>query len=138
MAENSLPLNPETTFTHISVHMIHILARLQAKRLVQDQLRAQGVRLSQVSPREVSERATAYLRDHVEVWKEAIARAHLIDEIEGRRKDRRRLRREQLARLRRPVNQSDNANAGTEMTQLFPTTSAIFRRPCLIEWARSG
>jgi hypothetical protein len=33
------PLNPELTFQHISVHMIHILARLQAKRLVQEQLR---------------------------------------------------------------------------------------------------
>jgi hypothetical protein len=40
MATNSLPLNPEHTFTHISVHMIYILARLQAKRLVQEQLRA--------------------------------------------------------------------------------------------------
>ena len=44
MATNSLPLNPELTFTHISVHMIHILARLQAKRLVQEQLRAEGRR----------------------------------------------------------------------------------------------
>ena len=38
MATNSLPLAP--TFKHISVHMIHILARLQAKRLVQGQLLA--------------------------------------------------------------------------------------------------
>jgi hypothetical protein len=97
MAENSLPL-PET-FQHISVHMIRILARLQAKRLVQEQLRNEGVRLSLVPPREISELATAYLRDHVEVWKEAIARAHKLDEMEGQRKDRRRLRREQLARL---------------------------------------
>ena len=97
MATNSLPL-PET-FQHISVHMVHILARLQAKRLVQDQLRAEGRRLSLVSPREVQELATAYLRDHVEVWKEALARAHKLDEMEGQRKDRQRLRREQLARL---------------------------------------
>jgi hypothetical protein len=101
MAESNLPL--PTTFKHISVHLIHILARLQAKRLVQDQLRAEGVRVSLVPPREINERATAYLRDHVEVWKEAIARAHLIDEMEGRTKDRQKLRREQLARLRRPV-----------------------------------
>ena len=88
MAENSLPL-PDT-FTHISVHMVHVLARLRAKRLVQEQLRNEGVRLSLVPPREINERATAYLRDHVEVWKEAIARAHKLDEMEGQRKDRQR------------------------------------------------
>jgi hypothetical protein len=103
------------TFTHISVHMVHILARLQAKRLVQDQLRAEGVRVSLVPPREINERATALLHDPA-IWKEAIARAHLIDEMEGRRKDRRRLRREQLARLRRHVLQSDPAKSATENT----------------------
>jgi hypothetical protein len=117
MATNSLPLNPELTFTHISVHMIHILARLQAKRLVQEQLRAEGRRLTLVKPREVQERATAYLRDHPEVWKEAIAKAHRLDEMEGQRKDRQRLRREQLARLRRPVATSDQAKTAIEKTQ---------------------
>jgi hypothetical protein len=81
--------------------MIHILARLQAKRLVQEQLRAEGIRLCLVKPREINERATAYLRDHPEVWKEAIERAHRIDEMEGQRKEKRKLRREQLARLHR-------------------------------------
>jgi hypothetical protein len=47
----------------------------------------------------VQERATAYLRDHPEIWKEAIARAHRLDEMEGQRKEKRKLRREQLARL---------------------------------------
>jgi hypothetical protein len=71
----------------------------EAKRLVQEQLRAEGIRLSLVPPREVQERATAYLRDHPEVWKEAIAKAHRLDEMEGQRKEKRKLRREQLARL---------------------------------------
>src|SRR5262249_4226495 len=93
------PLNPSLTFKHISVHMVHILARLQAKRLVQDQLRSEGVRLSLVSPREVNERATAYLHDHPEVWREALERAHRLDDVEGQRKARQKLRREQLARL---------------------------------------
>jgi len=53
------PLNPSLTFKHISVHMVHILARLQAKRLVQDQLRSEGVRLSLVSPR---------ARDWASIW----------------------------------------------------------------------
>jgi hypothetical protein len=79
--------------------MIHILARLQAKRLVQDQLRAEGIRLSLVSPREVQERATAYLAQRPDLWKEAIARAHRLDEMEGQRKEKRKLRREQLAQL---------------------------------------
>src|SRR6516165_8432550 len=110
MADQSLPL--PTTFKHIFVHMIHILARLQTKRLVQDQLRAEGVRVSLVPPREVQERATAYLAQHPEVWREAIARAHLIDEAEGQKKARQKLRREQLARLRRHVSQTDHAESG--------------------------
>ena len=73
-----IPLNPTLTFKHISVHMVHILARLAAKRLVQEQLRAEGVRLSLVKPREVNERATTYLHDHPEVWSLALQRAHQI------------------------------------------------------------
>jgi hypothetical protein len=79
--------------------MIHILARLQAKRLVQEQLRAEGIRLCLVPSREINERATALLAQHPEVWKEAIVRAHKLDELEGQRKEKRKLRREQLARL---------------------------------------
>jgi hypothetical protein len=44
-----IPLNP--SFKHIRAGMVHVLARLQAKRLVQEQLRGEGVRLSQVKPR---------------------------------------------------------------------------------------
>src|SRR5262249_12304630 len=87
------------TFKHISVHCVHILARLAAKRLVQEQLRAEGVRLSLVPPMEINERATAYLHDHPEVGTEAMARAHKLDELEGQRKDRQKLRRKKLARL---------------------------------------
>jgi hypothetical protein len=113
MAAN-IPLNPETTFKHISVHVIHILARLQARRLVQEQLRGEGVRASQVSPREVQERATALLHDHPEIWKEALDRAHKLDEMEGQKKARRKLRREQLARLRRSVYESDPTKSATD------------------------
>jgi hypothetical protein len=49
----------------------------------------------------VQERATAYLAQHPEVWKEAIARAHQLDEMEGKKKDRQKLRRAELARLTR-------------------------------------
>ena len=132
MADHNLPLNPTLTFKHISVHMVHVLARLQAKRLVQEQLRNAGVRVSLVPPREVAEKATAYLAEHPELWSSALARAHLIDDAEGRKKEKRKLRREQLARLDRPVCTTGSANRGTEKTQLFPTTSAIFRGSCLL------
>src|SRR6516164_9365854 len=92
------PLNPDFTFKHISVHMIHILARLQAKRLVQEQLRNEGVRVTLVPPRVIAEKATALLASQPEIWREAITRAHLIDAAEGRRKEKRKLRSEQLAR----------------------------------------
>jgi protein involved in temperature-dependent protein secretion len=101
MATN-IPLNPTLTFKHISVHMVHILARMAAKKAVQAQLRDQGVRVSLVPPREINERATTYLAQHPEVWREALARAHLIDDAEGQRKDRQKLRRAELARLRKP------------------------------------
>ena len=94
-----IPLNPQLTFRHISPHMVHVLARIIAKREVQAELRAEGVRLTHVSSRVIAERATAYLRDHREVWSEALAMAHRLDEQEGQRKDRQRLRRAQLARL---------------------------------------
>jgi hypothetical protein len=81
--------------------MVHILARLQAKRLVQEQLRAEGVRLSQVKPADISAKAQVYLSQHPELYRQALERARLIDEAEGRKKDRRRLRRAELARLRR-------------------------------------
>jgi hypothetical protein len=97
MATNSLTL--PYAFTHISVHMVPILARMAAKKAVQQELRDQGVRVSLVPPREINERATTYLHDHPEVWREALARAHQIDESEGQRKEKRRLRRSELARL---------------------------------------
>jgi hypothetical protein len=96
------PLNPDLTFKHISVHVVHILARMIAKEAIKAQLRNEGVKVQFVLPREINERATAYLHDHPEVRKEALARAHRIDEAEGLRKARQKLRREEL-RQRRPV-----------------------------------
>jgi hypothetical protein len=109
------PLNPDFTFRHVSVHVVHILARLMAKKAVQEQLRNEGVRPLYVLPREINERARAYLRDHPEVWREAIAMAHRVDDREGKRKERLRLRRKELAQLRksRHVATSDHAKTGT-------------------------
>jgi protein involved in temperature-dependent protein secretion len=96
------PLHPDYEFKHISVHVIHILARMMAKKLVQEQLRDQGLRVTLVPPRVINERATTYLAQHPEVWREAITMAHRIDEKEGQRKARQKLRREEL-RQRRSV-----------------------------------
>ena len=93
------PLNPDYEFKHISCHVIHILARYLAREEVKRQLRADGVR--NVLPRQINELATAYLAQHPEIWREAITKAHEIDDKEGLRKARQRLRREQLARLHR-------------------------------------
>jgi hypothetical protein len=65
----------------------------------------QGVRVSLVPPRVINEKATAYLHDHPEVWREALRRAHQIDDAEGQRKVQQKLRREELARrkIREPM-----------------------------------
>ena len=47
-----IPLNPEHIFKHISVHMVHMLARMAAKEAVKQELRDQGVRVSLVPPRD--------------------------------------------------------------------------------------
>jgi hypothetical protein len=108
------PLNPELEFRHISVHVIHILARLMAKDKVRAQLRNEGIDARFVLPRDINERATTYLRDHPQVWKEAILMAHRIDAKEGQRKERQRLRRAELrqSRASRSVSISDNAEVG--------------------------
>jgi hypothetical protein len=92
------PLNPELTFQHISIHVVHILARYMAREEVKRQLRADGVR--NVLPRQIDKLATQYLHDHPECWRAALTQAHRIDDKEGVRKARQRLRREQLRKIR--------------------------------------
>ena len=99
----SLPLNPTLTFRHVPVHIIHRLARLMAREAIKEQLRNEGFRARYALPWEIIERATEYLAQHPEVCREALTRAHLIDEAEGQRKDRQRLRWLQLARLVRKL-----------------------------------
>jgi hypothetical protein len=118
------PLNPEMEFKHIGVCAVYILARLMAKKAVALALRNEGINALHVLPRDISDRARAYLAQHPEVWKEAIAMAHRVDEREGKRKEKQRLRRKELAQLRasRSVTQSDNDESPTENVGLFPTT----------------
>ena len=44
-AINSLPQSTLDTFKPISASAVHVLARLSAKKAVQDELRSQGVRV---------------------------------------------------------------------------------------------
>ena len=120
------------SFEHISITAVKVLARLAARKAVETELRAKGIRVTLVKPAEITAQAQVYLQSHPELYREAMQRAHLIDEAEGRKKARQKLRREQLARLRRPVLQTDSAQAGTEKTQVFSTTSAIFSCSCLL------
>ena len=73
--------------THISVG---IYARLIAKKAVEQELRELGLRVTLVPPREINERATAYIASHPEIWAQALERARQIDEAEKARRARRR------------------------------------------------
>jgi hypothetical protein len=90
-----------------------------AKKAVALALRNEGINALYVLPRVINEKARAYLAQHPEVWKEAIAMAHRVDEKEGQRKERQRLRRKELAQLRksRPVAYTGSAKSGIDKTQ---------------------
>jgi hypothetical protein len=63
------------SFSHIGNHAINVLARLAAKNAVKEKLRGDGVRLTLVPPREITEQAQRYLADHPELYREALERA---------------------------------------------------------------
>ena len=87
MATN-IPLNPEHTFKHISVSAVHVLARMAARRAVQEELHNQGVRVSLVKPAEISAKAQVYLADHPELYREALERARRMGMYEKPRRRR--------------------------------------------------
>ena len=78
MANSSLPQSTLDTFQPISASAVHVLARMAARRAVQEQLRNQGVRVSLVKPAEISLRANEYLSQHPELFKEALERAQRL------------------------------------------------------------
>jgi len=80
---------------------VHVLARLSARNSIKEELRAQGVRASLVSPAEISIRAHEYLRQHPELYREALERAQRLGMFEKRQ--------------RRPVSPSDNAKSDTDI-----------------------
>jgi hypothetical protein len=112
LAKCAKPLNPEFEFKNISVHVIHILARMMAKDAIGAQLRNEGVNPQHVLPREINERATTYLHDHPEVWREAMTLAHRIDDARAQKKAKLKLRRQELARLRKSRSVTYNRRMG--------------------------
>ena len=74
------------SFEHISICAVKVLARLAAKKAVEGELRAQGVRVTLVRPAEISVKAQAYLQSHPELIDEAKARAFRLGMFEKRRK----------------------------------------------------
>jgi short-subunit dehydrogenase len=77
MAKAVRSLSPKQIQERMQQHRqaVMVLARLAAKRAVQDQLRAQGVRVSLVLPRDIAEKASAYLASHPEPYQQAKQRA---------------------------------------------------------------
>jgi hypothetical protein len=69
---------------HNANYAINFLARSAAKKAVTEQLRDQGVRVSLVPIREITERAQQYLADHPELYQQALERARQLGMIEIR------------------------------------------------------
>ena len=66
------------SFEHISIGAVKVLARLAAKKAVQAELKAQGVRVTLVRPAEINAQATIYLANHPELYVAAQERAKLM------------------------------------------------------------
>jgi len=60
---------------HSANHAINVLARLAARNAVKEQMRGQGVRMTLVPPRIITEQAQRYLTDHPELYQQALERA---------------------------------------------------------------
>jgi hypothetical protein len=55
-----------SSFEHVSVHAVKVLARMAAKRAVEAELKAKGVRTSLVRPAELKALADVYFSQHQE------------------------------------------------------------------------
>jgi hypothetical protein len=62
-------------FSPIGISAVKVLARLAAKRIIQDQLRAQGVRVTLFPHAELMKQAGEYLANHPDLYQQAFERA---------------------------------------------------------------
>ena len=86
MATNSLPQSTLDTFHPIRASAVHVLARMAARKAVQEELRSEGVRVTLVKPAEISARAQSYLSQHPELYREALERAERMGMYEKPRR----------------------------------------------------
>jgi 2-iminoacetate synthase ThiH len=76
------------SFEHISITAVKVLARLAAKKAVEAELRAKGIRTTLVTPAEISAQANAYLAANPQVYVEARERAARLGMYEKPRRRR--------------------------------------------------
>jgi hypothetical protein len=79
-ATNSLSQSTFDTFQPISASAVHVLASIAAKKAVQEELKAQGVRVTLVKPADIAAQARAYLEANPRLYDEALERAKQIAE----------------------------------------------------------
>jgi hypothetical protein len=86
MAKAVRSLSPKRLAERARLHRqaVALLARLAAKRAVQDQLRAQGVRVSLFPHAELMRQAGEYLAAHPELYQLALERAHKLGYVDPR------------------------------------------------------
>jgi hypothetical protein len=84
-------------FQHLGAVAVNVLARLEAKKAVKEQLRAQGNRRL-VPYREIVALSKAHLEAHPELYKQALQRAWQMG-------------------VCRPVNESDSAKSAIDLTR---------------------
>jgi hypothetical protein len=84
MAQAVRSLSPKRIAERAQLHRqaVMLFARLAAKRAVQDQLRAQGVRVSLFPHAELMRQAGEYLANHPELYQLALERAHRLGYID--------------------------------------------------------
>jgi hypothetical protein len=75
-----------SSFEHISIHAVKVLARMAAKRAVEAELKAKGVRVTLVRPAEIATQIRAYLDQHPELVDQAKDRARLLGFFEKKPK----------------------------------------------------
>jgi hypothetical protein len=84
MATRSLSPKQIAERTKLHRQAVMIFARLAAKRAVQDELRAQGVRVTLFPHAELMRQAGEYLASHPELYQLALERAHKLGYIDPR------------------------------------------------------
>jgi hypothetical protein len=70
------------SFQLVGTSAVKVLARLAAQNIIKEQLRDQGVRLSLVPIRQITEQAQVYLEHHPELYQQALERARQLGMIE--------------------------------------------------------